>query len=112
MAELARQRLVTWMAANPKITQTAIAKAVGVSQSWVSLYMGGHQDADVDQLEAMARVFNHTLMELLDLRPDPSENELIEAYRALPVEKRELARKAVEAMVSGPLRARRRNDTR
>lgn len=99
LADLARHRLVAWMDANPKITQTAIARAVGVTQGWVSRYKNGDQDADLDQLEAMARVFDHTLMELLDLRPDPKEHALIEAYRQLRPEARLLALQMLQTMI-------------
>lgn len=112
LGELARQRIVTWMAANPRITQTMIARDVGVSQAWVSQYKSGDQDADLDQLAALARVFGHTLTELLDLRPDPNEQKLVAAYRALPPAKRQLAIDALEAMIPEPRKVRRSNDTR
>jgi transcriptional regulator with XRE-family HTH domain len=99
LAELARQRIVAWMAANPRITQNTIAQAVGVSQSWVSQYKSGDVDADLDQLDAMARVFSHTINELLDLRPDPKERELIEAYRQLRPEARALATQMLKTMI-------------
>lgn len=98
LGDLARRRMTGWMAANPRMTQATIAAAVGVSQSWVSLYKSGGVDADVDQLDAMARVFGHTIIELLDLRPDPNERELLDAYRAIPSESRPVALAAVQAM--------------
>lgn len=114
LGELARQRIVAWMAANPRITQTTIAKAVGVSQAWVSQYKSGDQDADIDQLDAMARVFGHTLVELVDLRPNPKEHLLIETYRKLRPEARALATQMLEAMLPPPVpvrgRTRARND--
>jgi transcriptional regulator with XRE-family HTH domain len=111
LAELARQRIVSWMAANPKITQTIVAQGVGVTQSWVSQYKSGDVDADIDQLAAMARVFGHTLNELLDLRPDPKERELIEAYRQLRPEARALATQMLKTMIppSAPVRTRARS---
>lgn len=111
LADLARQRIVTWMAANPRITQTTLAKAVGVSQAWVSQYKSGDQDADLDQLDAIARAFGHTLNELLDLRPEPNERKLIEAYRALPDEKRRLMLSTMEAMIPEPRKVRRSSGT-
>lgn len=99
LGELARRRIVSWMDARPQVTQTTVAKAVGVTQAWVSRYRSGFQDADLDQLAAMAEVFGHTLNELLDLRPDPKEQALIEAYRALPTDKRELAIRLLTAMI-------------
>jgi outer membrane protein TolC len=83
LADRARQRMTVWMAANRGITQTDIANA----------------EADLDQLEAMARVYGHTLTELLDLRPDPKERALIEAFRALSPENRDLAIRMLEALV-------------
>jgi transcriptional regulator with XRE-family HTH domain len=87
------------LGANPRITQVKLAEAVGMSQTWVSQYKSGDQDADIDQLAAMARVFGHTLTELVDLRPDPKERELVEAYRQLRPEARTLAVQMLRAMV-------------
>lgn len=56
------------MDAHPKITQTEIGRAIGHNQAWVSKYRLGAMDADIDDLDGMARVFGHTLNELLDLR--------------------------------------------
>lgn len=96
---LARRRILLWLEANPRITQAKLAAAVGVSQTWVSQYKSGDQGADIDQLAAMAQVFGHTLMELLDLRPDPKERELIEAYRQLRPEARTLAVQLLQTMI-------------
>lgn len=100
LVDQARRRITAWMEANkPRITQKTVAEAVGVSQSWVSQYKSGDQDADLDQLDAMARVFGHTLFELLDLRPSPKEQELIDAYRAVPVDRRPLVTQTAKAMI-------------
>lgn len=109
LLELARTRLSQWMDANPKITQTTVARAVGVTQGWVSRYKSGNQEADLDQLDAMARVFGHTLQELLDLRPDPKERELIDAYRKLSPQNRALAIQALQAMSPAVPRTTRRS---
>lgn len=98
LEDLARQRIVAWLAAHPTITQEKLAKEVGVSQTWVSQYKSGDQGAGIDQLAEMARVFGHTLTELLDLSPDPKERALLEAFRALPSEKRDLSVKMLESM--------------
>lgn len=97
------------MASSPHITQTVIAQAVGVSQAWVSMYKTGDQDADVDQLLAIASVYGHTLTELFDLRPDPGEQRLLTAYRSLPENKRSLACNTLEAMLPDPPRKTRRS---
>lgn len=90
------------MDANPKITQTQVGHAIGHNQAWVSKFSLGAMDADIDDLDGMARVFGHSLSELLDLRPDPKERALIEAFRALRPEKRDLAIQMLEAMVLPP----------
>jgi transcriptional regulator with XRE-family HTH domain len=102
LQDLARKRLIQWMDANPKKTQTDIGRAVGHNQGWVSKYRLGTLEADIDELDGMAREFGHTLTELLDLRPDPKERALIEAFRALSPENRDLAIRMLEAL--GPPR--------
>lgn len=102
LMELARHRLVQWMDANPKITQTAVGKAVGHHQVWVSRFKLGQQNADLDELDAMARVYGHTLTELIDLRPDPKERELLDAYRSVEASKRPLAIEVVRALSVAP----------
>ena len=108
LMELARQRLVQWMAANPQITQVAVGRAVGHHQVWVSRFKTGAQDASIDELEAMARVYGHTLAELLDLRPEPKERALIDAYRKLRPDARALAVQMLEQMVPPTARGRSR----
>lgn len=102
LMELARQRLTQWMEANPKITQVALGRAVGHHQVWVSRFKAGAQDADIDELEAMAKAYGHTLNELLDLRPDPKERELLDAYRSVEASKRPLAIEVVRALSVAP----------
>jgi transcriptional regulator with XRE-family HTH domain len=98
LQDLARKRLIQWMDANPKITQTEIGRAIGHNQAWVSKFRLGTMDADIDDLDGMARVFGHTLIELLDLRPDPRERDLLDAYRKLRPEARDLAVRMLETM--------------
>jgi hypothetical protein len=105
--ELARHRLIQWMEANPHVTQTAVGRAVGHHQVWVSRFRGGSQNADVDELEAMAKVYGHTLAELFDLRPNPKEQRLIDAFRRLPDSKRDLGISTLEAMIAEPRKTRR-----
>jgi hypothetical protein len=78
----------------------------------VSQYKAGDQGADLDQLSAMAGAFGHTLNELLDLRPDPKEQALIEAFRALSPQKRELAIQMLVAMVPTANHHRRHKENR
>lgn len=109
LGDLARRRIVLWLSTHPHITQAKLAAGIGVSQTWVSQYKSGDQDADLDQLDAMARVFGHTLIELLDLRPDPKERDLLDAYRAIEPAKRPLALEVIRAMTGMPPPPRKRN---
>lgn len=113
LMERARQRLSQWMDANPKIKQVDVGRAVGHAQGWVSEFKRGLQDANIDELDAMARAYGHTLAELLDLRPDPKERDLIEAFRKLRPEARGLAIQMLQQMTPPTAargRTRGRND--
>ena len=109
LQERARQRIIQWMDADPSATQTAVGRALKVSQVWVSRYRAGAQDADIDQLHTLARHFGHTVTELLDLRDDAQELLLLEAFRALPSERRPKVVEFVQLMLpDAPPRKKRR----
>lgn len=112
LSERARARLIQWMDANPDISQTTIGRAVGHGQGWVSKYRQGTQEADIDELDGMARVFNHTLAELVDLRPDPNEQALLDRYRALPERRRRLMLSTMEEMIPAQRRGPRSTGNR
>lgn len=96
----ARRRIALWLDTHPKVTQRQVAEAAGHFQPWVSSYRKGLVQASLDELAGMASAFGHTLTELLDLRPDGDEQELIDAYRSIPPEMREDARRFVRVHVS------------
>jgi transcriptional regulator with XRE-family HTH domain len=113
LVEQARSRLARWLAGSPTLDQKVLARAVQHQQSWVSQYLSGRQQADVDELEAMARALGHTLNELFDLRENPQEQLLVALYRALPEAKREFAVRMLQEMTPEPARrkgTRARND--
>jgi len=85
----ARRRIALWLDTHPKVTQRMAAEAAGHLQPWVSSYRKGLIQANLDELAGMASAFGHTLTELLDLRPDVEEQEIIDAYRSLSAEMRE-----------------------
>lgn len=108
LVEQARRRIARWLAGNAAIDQTTLARAVNHRQSWVSQYLAGRQQADIDELDAMARCLGHSLTELLDCRENPQEQYLLDLYRALSMaEHRRLAREFLEAM-QAPARPARR----
>jgi transcriptional regulator with XRE-family HTH domain len=78
----ARERVKEWINSTG-ITQTALAERIGRNQAWMSRYLGGEFDADLETLQKMARAFGHSLSALLNTPTDPVEARLIERYRAL-----------------------------
>jgi transcriptional regulator with XRE-family HTH domain len=104
--DLARGRIKTWIATTG-ITQTYLAEQIGENQAWVSRYLSGEFNADLDRLQKIARVFSHTLSALLDSPLDPQEQQLIDAYRALPPTARALVLPLFQHMTQRP-HARRR----
>lgn len=67
-----------------------MGQAIGRNQAWVSRYLGGDIDADLETLEQIARVFGHTLNELLDVQENAVEAEILDRYRALTLGQRSL----------------------
>jgi transcriptional regulator with XRE-family HTH domain len=90
LQQKARAQIRRWIASTG-ITQTALGDRIQRNQAWMSRYLGGDIDADLETLQQMAEVFNHSLISLLQLPADPEEAELIAAYRALRPESRALA---------------------
>lgn len=79
----ARDRIKRWMAGT-NMSQTELGERIGRNQEWMSRYLSGKNNADLETLEQIANVFDHSLITLLDLLPrDPRESILIDRYRAL-----------------------------
>jgi transcriptional regulator with XRE-family HTH domain len=104
--ELARARIKTWITTTG-ITQTFLAEQIGENQAWMSRYLSGEFNADLDRLEKIAKVFSHTVAALLDSPADPQEKELIDAYRALPPSARALVLPLLQHMAHRPRGLRR-----
>lgn len=94
---LARTRIATWIKSTGR-TQADVAREIGKKQNWLSRYLGGKTDADVDTLQQLAAVFGHSLASLLQVNADPDEGALIEAFRALRGSARPTAIAAVQEM--------------
>ena len=85
----ARSRIKKWLASTGT-TQTALAEKIGRTQAWMSRYLSGEFDADLETLQKIARVFGNNLTGLLDVPADPEEGTLLTAFRALPPDVRKL----------------------
>ena len=95
LVEQARARLQRW-AEGQRVTQRTLAQAVGHQQAWISTYFSGSQQADVDELDALARALGHTIGELFDTQPNPQEQLLLELFRSLSPAKRDFAVQMLE----------------
>lgn len=97
LQDTARAQLKRWIGSTG-ITQAAFGERIGRNQVWVSKYLKGEFDADLETLQQMAQVFRHTLTQLLDFPSDPDEAALITLYRALRPEVRRLAFQMLQEM--------------
>lgn len=104
--ELARGRIKAWIAATG-VTQGSLGERIGRNQAWMSRYLSGEYDADLETLQAMARVFGHSISALLESPTDPDEAQLVEAYRGLRPAARALALQVLQDWSRGPRRSRR-----
>jgi transcriptional regulator with XRE-family HTH domain len=100
LQDQARAQIKRWIG-SVGITQTAFGERIGRNQVWVSKYLKGEFDTDLETLQEMARVFGHTLTQLLDFPADPDEDAVITLYRALRPEARRLALLVLQEMSRG-----------
>lgn len=111
LQSLARSRLRMWLQSDGR-SQTNVAASIGRNQEWVSRFLTGKLDADVDTLQQLAAIFGHSLASLLQVAVDPDEAKLIDAFRALSGPARVTAIEVVRAMAGRPpqRRGRARSD--
>jgi transcriptional regulator with XRE-family HTH domain len=100
LQDTARAQIKRWIASTG-ITQTDFGDRIRRNQVWVSKYLKGEFDTDLETLQQMARVFGHTLTQLLDFPSDPEEEAVITLYRALRPEARRLAFGMLQEMTRG-----------
>jgi transcriptional regulator with XRE-family HTH domain len=94
--EQARKRIKSWLETTGQ-TQTWLAERIGRNQPWMTRYLRGEFDADLETLQKIAREFGHPLSALLDLpAADPAETRLVTAWRRLSREGRDLILRQVE----------------
>ena len=85
--QLARTQIKKWIDSTGT-TQTEVGARVGRNQSWMSRYLKGEFDADLETLQRITRVFGHELTSALNIPTNPEEAQLITTYRALKPEVR------------------------
>src|SRR5262245_60442054 len=108
---VARDRVRTWVASTG-ITETERAARIGKNQAWLSRYLSGGLDADLETLQRIGDVFGHSVSALLDLPADPAEARILTYYRALSVDARALVLALLEDWSGARRRSRGRARTR
>lgn len=86
---VARERIKQWMTAT-RTTQVSLANSINRKQAWMSRYLGGEYDADLETLRKIAAVFGRQISALFDTPSDPEIAELVSHYNALPASGRGL----------------------
>jgi transcriptional regulator with XRE-family HTH domain len=100
LQDMARAQIKRWIISTG-ITQTTFGDRINRNQVWVSKYLKGEFDTDLETLQQMAQVFRHTLTQLLDFPSDPEEEAVITLYRALRPEARRIAFQVLQEMTRG-----------
>jgi len=100
LQDAARATIREWIASTGT-TQTTICAGIGRNQPWLSRYLSGDIDADIDTLDQLARVFGHTLWGLLQVPSDQDDAEVIRLYRALRQEARPVGKAVLREMGQG-----------
>jgi len=108
--DAARGRVTRWLAAS-QMTQTALAERIGRNQAWMSRYLDGEFDTDLETLDRLAQAFGHTIFELLDTSADATEAEVIERWRALRPSGRKIVLEVLREWTPTAARGRTRSRT-
>lgn len=84
-----------------RVPMAAVSEAIGQKPNWVSRYLSGQFDADLDQLAAIAEFFKIRFSDLLNVPPPTvDDGELWQLYGALPAEKQAVVLQVVRAFFS------------
>jgi transcriptional regulator with XRE-family HTH domain len=96
--QVVRDRIRTWITSTG-VTQTELAERIGRTQAWMSRYLHGEFDADLETLQKMAHAFGQGLGALLDAPTDPMEARVVEGLRALPANLRTMFINLLEEII-------------
>jgi transcriptional regulator with XRE-family HTH domain len=94
--QVARDRIRTWIQSTG-VTQTDLSEQIGKNQAWMSRYLKGEFDADLETLQTIARVFGHQFNALISSPADPVEARVLDLFRALPASARPIAISLLES---------------
>lgn len=88
--DVARRRIVAWLRASGR-TQADLGRDIGRNQAWMSRFLDGEFDADLDTLQRIAVAFEHDITALLDAPKPGPDAEALSLFRALRPASRALA---------------------
>lgn len=109
--DVARDRLRLWLGASEK-TQASLATEIGRNQAWMTRYLDGQFDADLDTLQRIAVAFENTLACLLSLPGETMDAEVLELFHALRPKGRDLALELLRDWTSPRAKPRRSPSSR
>jgi transcriptional regulator with XRE-family HTH domain len=107
MDDHARATIKRWMHGTGA-TQATLAQRIGKTPGWVSRYLLGDYNADLETLRAIAEAFGHPFCGLFDevTSTDAAATRLVSAWRALPSEARTMVIDVVD-LWARPYRSKR-----
>lgn len=115
LSALVRNRLRTYLESLPsRPTQAAIGEAIDRTQTWVSHYLSGRHDVDLDTLARLCAFLRVDLASLLTERGelrhtvDPSLAELLTLFESLTRKERETVLDIVRVLARRPAEKRAR----
>lgn len=82
-----RTRIKMWVQSTG-VRQQTLAERIGRNQPWVTRYLKGEFNADLDTLNKIAHAFGHSLAALVDQPRDPLDAQMLEEFHAAPLDVR------------------------
>jgi transcriptional regulator with XRE-family HTH domain len=115
LSALVRARLRAYLESLPsRPTQAVIGEAIGRTQTWVSHYLSGRHEVDLDTLARLCAFLRVDLASLLTERGeirhtvDPSLAEVLTLFESLTDEERETVRDILRVLARRPAAKRAR----
>jgi transcriptional regulator with XRE-family HTH domain len=106
--EFARRQIKRWLHAT-HTSQTQLAIVIGRNGPWMSRYLAGEYNADLETLRRIALVFGHTVGTLLTMPVDPDEAETVALIRSLGPDDRQTILKLLRSWTGVDRSSRRRS---
>jgi transcriptional regulator with XRE-family HTH domain len=106
--EFARRQIKRWLHST-HTSQTHLATAIGRNEPWMSRYLAGEYNADLETLRRIALVFGHSVGTMLTMPVDPDEAETVALIRSLAPDDRQTILKLLRSWTGVGRRSRKRS---